>query len=189
MLIPTLIHQPQMLLMILRSTPTWVWGLLAALLWLGFTQTRDRQAGLLRVSLMPVVMMGLAIGGMTSAFGSSPMFGYAMLMWMLAVAVMFAFVGMTRAPEGTRYDATTRSFFLPGSGVPLLLIAGIFLTRYIVNVDVAMQASLARDGQYTLIVGALYGLTSGIFLGRAARLWRMAAEQHGVGFTLQRDPW
>lgn len=182
MLIPLLIQQPHMLANILRATPTWVWALLAGLLWLGFSQARDRRASLLRIAAMPVAMLALAIWGMVSAFGASPMFGYDMLMWMFAAALAFAVIGSTQAPRGTQYHAATRSFFLPGSWTPLLLIAGIFVTRYVVNVDIAMQPSLARNGQYTLIVAAIYGLCSGIFAGRAARLWRMAAESGSPGF-------
>ena len=63
---------------------------------------------------------------------------------------------------------------MPGSWVPLTLIVGIFLTKYVVGVDLAMQLSLAQDSQYTLIVAAIYGTFSGIFMGRAARLWRLA---------------
>jgi hypothetical protein len=179
MLILTLLQQPQMLFAILRATPNWVWALLAGLLWLGFAQTRHREASLVRVSLMPVVMTAFGIWGMTSAFGASSMFGYAMMMWMLAAAVSFAVVGTTRAPGGTEYHPQTRTFFLPGSWAPLMLILAIFLVRYIVNVDVRIQPALAGDGQYTLVVAAIYGLTSGIFVGRAARLWRLAAERAG----------
>jgi hypothetical protein len=64
---------------------------------------------------------------------------------------------------------------MPGSWVPMLLIVGIFLIKYIVGVDLAMQPTLALDSRYVLIVGALYGLFSGIFAGRAARLWRLVA--------------
>lgn len=188
MLISLLVQQPQMLAAILRSTPSWVWALFAALLWLGFSQARDRKAGLLRVSLMPLVMTAFAVWGMSTAFGASPMFGYAMLMWMFALSVSFALVGSMRAPQGTQYDPGTRCFFLPAGWAPLALIVGIFLTRYVVNVDIAMQPSLARDGQYTLIVAAIYGLGSGIFMGRAARLWRLAAERSGPGLIFQRDP-
>ena len=35
MLIQIATHQPQMLSAIVKHTPIWVWGLLAALLWLG----------------------------------------------------------------------------------------------------------------------------------------------------------
>src|SRR5947209_5815275 len=134
MLIPLLIQQPQILGAVLRGTPTWVWALLAALVALGVSQARDREASLLRVSVMPVVMTAFSLFGMVSAFGKSPMFGDAMLMWMLAAAVTFALVGATRGSPRTEYHAATRTFFLPGSWAPLALILGIFLTRYVVNV-------------------------------------------------------
>lgn len=176
MLIPMLMQEPQMLGTVLHNTPKFVWAILAALIAIGLSQIRDREASLLRVAFMPLVMTGFGIWGMTTGFGASPLFGYAMLMWMLAASVSFAVVGTMRAPAGAEYHPATRSFFLPGSWAPLLLIVGIFLTRYVVNVDLAMQPALARDGQYTLIVSAIYGLCSGIFVGRAARLWRLAAE-------------
>jgi hypothetical protein len=185
MLIPLVMHQPQMLAVILRGTPGWVWALLAGLVWLGLSQSRDREASLLRIAIMPVAMMALSIWGMVSAFGASPLFGYVMLMWMFAAAASFAAIGMTSPPRGTEYHPATRTFFLPGSWMPLLLIAGIFLTRYVVNVDVAMQPALARNGNYTLIVAAVYGLCSGIFIGRAARLWRLAGERGGLGLVHQ----
>ena len=39
MLIQIATHQPQMLSAIVKHTPIWVWGLLAALLWLGLPFT------------------------------------------------------------------------------------------------------------------------------------------------------
>ena len=189
MLIPMLFDHPEMLGTILARTPGWVWGLLAGLTWLGAAQLRDRNASLARVSIFPLVMTSLSVWGIAGAFGKSPMFGYVMLAWMLVAAVAFAAIGMTAAPNGTTYDAGTRTFFLPGSWVPLAMIAGIFFTRYVVNVDIAMNPALIRDGQYTVSVAAMYGLFTGAFLGRAARLWRLAAERGGAGFLLQRDPW
>jgi hypothetical protein len=187
--IPILIEHPQMLGTVLRGTPGWVWGLLAALVWLGATQLRDRQASLTRVTILPVVMTGLSIWGIAGAFGASPMFGYLMLAWMLVASIAFAAIGITSAPAGTQYDRASGTFFLPGSWVPMAMIAGIFVTRYIVNVDVAIQPGVVRDGEYTLVIAALYGLFTGTFLGRAARLWRMAAEGRMSGFALQRDAW
>jgi hypothetical protein len=189
MLVPMLIEHPQMIGAVLKGTPTWVWTLLAALTWLGLSQVRDRTAGLARIAAMPIVMIALGIWGMVSAFGHSPMFGYVMLTWMLVAATAFAVIGMREPPAGANYDTASRTFALPGSWVPMLLIVGIFLTKYMVGVDMAMQPGLARDGQYTLIVGALYGLFSGVFAGRALRLLRLATEGRGMGFMLQRDPW
>ena len=197
MLIQILTQQPQMLGTLLRNTPIWVWGLLAALTALGLVQARQRQASWARVSLLPIAMTALSIWGSVSAFGASPLFGFVMLAWLVAAAVALAVLASMPAPRGTAYDSASRSFTLPGSWVPMALIMGIFLTRYAAGVELAMQPGLARDGQFTLVVGALYGLFSGIFIARAARLWRLA---HGPlaerlldavrrRLTPQRDPW
>lgn len=185
MLISMLYHQPQMIGTIVQHTPAWVGALLAALIALGLSQVRSRSASLARTTLLPIAMTALSIWGIVGVFGRSPMFGYVMLTWMLVAAIGFAALGMTNAPRGTTYDAASRSFHLPGSWLPLAIIVAIFFTRYIVNVDVAMNPMLARDGEYTLAVAAIYGLFTGVFLGRAARLWRLAAERSGRGFLLQ----
>ncbi|MDP3821715.1 MAG: hypothetical protein Q8R33_09580 [Burkholderiales bacterium] len=181
MLLQMIVNQPQVLGAVLKGTPPWVWGLLAGLIALGLSQARPRSARLLRVSVMPVAMTGLSISGTASAFGGSPLFGYVMLAWMFAAAVALAVIAPTGAPRGTTYDAATRTFAMPGSWVPMLLILGIFMTRYVVGAELAMQPGLARDGQYALVVGALYGLFSGVFAGRAARLWRLAFQATPLG--------
>lgn len=185
----TLIQHPQMLATVVRHTPAWVWALLAALAWAGITQLRHRTAGLVRIAVLPLAMTALSLWGLAGAFGASPMLASLVLMWIAVAAVAFAFIGRMNAPHGTRYDAEARTFFLPGSWVPLALILGIFVTRYIVNVDVAITPALVADGRYTLAVAALYGLFTGIFLGRAARLWRLTPQGSGLGLLLQRDPW
>lgn len=174
MLLQMILNQPQVLGTIARNTPVWVWGLLAALMALGLTQARDRTASFARIAVMPVVMAALSLWGMFSAFGSASMFGYVLLAWLVTAAAMAVLVGSLTAPHGTRYDARSQSFALPGSLVPLVLILGIFLTRYVVGVETRIDPALARDGDYTLVVGALYGMFSGVFAGRAMRLLRLA---------------
>lgn len=185
----TLVQHPQMLGTVVRHTPVWVGALVAALAWAGITQLRDRTAGMVRITLLPLAMTGLSLWGLAGAFGGSPIIGLLLLTWIAVAAVAFAFIGRMNAPHGTRYDAEARTFFLPGSWVPLALILAIFVTRYIVNVDVAITPALVADGRYTLGVAALYGLFTGLFLGRAARLWRLAPQGSGLGLLLQRDPW
>jgi hypothetical protein len=174
MLIQILIHQPQMLGTVLKSTPVWVWGLLAALIALGLSQVRSRNASLARITVEPAVMTTLSLLGTVSTFGSSPLFGSVLLAWLAAAAASLTITATIAPPPGTIYDAVSRKFRQPGSWVPMLLILGIFLTKYVGGVDLAMQPGLARDPQYTLTTAALYGLFSGIFIGRAARLWRLA---------------
>lgn len=175
MLLQLITQHPEALGQVLRQTPTWVWGLLAALLALGASQLFHRRASLVRVSVMPVAMTAFSVYGMVSAFGGSGRLGTALTLWLLAAAAMAALALWWRmaAPTGTRFDAASRSFALPGSAVPLALIVGIFLTKYVVGIEVAMQSTLPQDALFATSVALLYGAFNGIFVARAARLWRL----------------
>lgn len=172
MLIQLVSQHPQAIGPILRNTPAWVWGLLAALLALGASQLRDRTASLARVSLLPVSMGAFSVWGTFSALGGSPLLAQVLAVWLAAAAVLFAVFAPGRA--AAQYDPVQRTYALPGSIVPLLLIVGIFLVKYVVGVELAMAPRLVQDTQYALTVAGLYGAITGIFVGRAARLWRLA---------------
>lgn len=172
MLIQLVSHHPEAIVPILRNTPTWVWALLAGLLVLGATQLRDRTASLARVSLLPVTMTAFSVWGTFTALGGSPLFAKVLGVWLAAAVVLFAALAPGRA--AAQYDPVQRTYALPGSIVPLLLIAGIFLVKYVVGVELAMAPRLVQDTQYALTVAGLYGAFTGIFVGRAARLWRLA---------------
>jgi hypothetical protein len=174
MLIQMLIARPQMIGPVLSATPYWVWFLLAGLLALGLGLLRDGTQRALRVAAMPVAMTGLSLWGIVSAFSPSALFGYVLLVWVVAALALGVAIGRTAPPEGARFDPATRRFSVPGSWVPLVLILGIFLVKYVVGVEVAMQPALAQDGGYALGYGAIYGAFSGIFAGRSIRLGRLA---------------
>lgn len=182
MLLQILVHQPQMLVPIVQQTPPWVWGLLAALLWLGASQLFDRTAGLRRVLLMPVAMTGLSVYGLASAFTGSAPAGIAAGAWLataLATTALALWFQPT-APAGTVYTGASRSFHLPGSAMPLALIVGIFLTKYGVGIELAMQPALARDSDFSLQIAVLYGVFNGLFAARSLRLWRLWRLARGV---------
>lgn len=172
MLIQLLVQHPEALGTVIRSTPTWVWGLATGLAVLGASQLKDRSASLTRVSLMPVVMTSFSVWGTLSAFGNSPLLAQAFAAWAAAAAVVFALVA--RLPAQARYDAASRRYAIPGSVVPLLLMVGIFLVKYVVGVDLTMAPQLMRDPSYALTIAALYGAFTGLFIGRATRLWKLA---------------
>lgn len=174
MLIQLVIQNPQIIGPVLKSTPGWVWGLLAALVTLGLTQVRTRKVSALRMALTPVAMTGFSLWGTASAFGSSPLFGYVLFAWAAGAIALLALMGTRQPHPAARYDAATRSFTLPGSWLPLALILGIFSVKYVVGVELVMQPALAHDGLYTLVAGGLYGLFSGAFAGRALRTFRLA---------------
>ena len=160
-----------MLLQILAHTPKWVFALFALLLWLGARQLLAGTVGLARLTIMPIAMGVLSLHGVLSAFGGTPM---ALAGW-AAAAVAAALVVLQRPlPATTRYDAATRRFHVAGSAVPLALMMGIFFTKYVVGVQLAMEPALATHLGFALPVATLYGAFAGIFAARALRMWRLA---------------
>ncbi|GAB3646550.1 DUF6622 family protein [Ramlibacter alkalitolerans] len=157
---------------IFQHTPAWVWALLAALVFLGWMQSRDRTAGLAAVSALPVGMLVYGLWGAVGAFGRSPLLPQALVLWLLAAGSVAAL--LARRPAAAWYDRATRTYDLAGSWLPLALFLAIFAVRYAVAVQLALQPALAAQGAFALPVAALYGAFSGIFLGRAMQLWRLA---------------
>jgi hypothetical protein len=160
-----------MLNQIIANTPRWVWILLLALLWLGLSQTLPRKATLKRITLMPLAMTGLSLYGTVAAFGTG---AQVLLVWLGAASLTLMRLMQRALSAESRYDPTTRSFTLPGSWVPLMLILGLFVTKYIVGALTAMQPALVHEASFSLGFAMLYGAFSGVFLARAARLWRLA---------------
>jgi hypothetical protein len=166
-----------MLIQIVSRTPLWVWGLLLVLISIGLSQLFTRTVSAKRITLMSAAMTALSLYGTLSAFGSMP---HILLGW-LAAAVAAAWLVLQRPLSAhTRYNTATRQFTVPGSWVPLVLIMGIFLTKYVVGVALSMQPALAQHTGFGLGFGSLYGAFSGAFIARAARLWRLALSHKGT---------
>jgi uncharacterized membrane protein len=160
------------LLPIVRFTPTWVWLLLAGLVALGVRQARPRTGSIVAVSIQPLAMILLSLGSTISALRASPALTSALGLWLLAALALAALVAAGQAAG--EYDPLNRRYALPGSWWPLALMLSVFTVRYVVAVRLALHPSLSLDQGFVLPVAALYGALSGLFLGRAAQVWRLA---------------
>ncbi len=169
-----------MVALIITNTPVWVWGLLAALLALGFSQTRDRTFSLPRLLITPLMLGAISLWGTISAFGAS---ATVLGSWGATTLLLLLIVTQIALPAGTGYEPARRQFAVPGSWVPMLLILGIFMTKYAVGVSLGMHPELKANGNFVLAVATLYGCFSGIFAGRAVRLLRLATRSALVNAT------
>ncbi len=163
-----------MLMQILSNTPKWVFAVFGILLWQGINQMRPRTVGITRATIAPLAMTALSLYGVVSVFGDTPQ---SLLTWVVGAALAFALYSSIARADQIRYDASRRTFVLPGSVVPLVLFMGIFLTKYAVGVSTRMHPALVHDSSFALTLGLLYGAFSGLFLARAAQLWRVALAQ------------
>jgi hypothetical protein len=110
--------------------------------------------------------------GTVGAFGRSPLVAEALALWLLAGAAIVAV--LARRPARAWYDRATRSFDVAGSWLPLALFVLVFAVRYTVAVQLALHPQLVEQRSFVLPAAALYGAFSGLFIGRAMQLWRLA---------------
>ena len=154
---------------VVRETPHWVWGVLAALTVMGFKQTLPRRRSLRSATALPLVMVLLSLYGVASAFSSQPL---ALLAWLTGVAVTLTLSQGLLVWDGIRWLEAERSVLMPGSWLPLGLLLGLFLFKYSVGLSLATIPTLAGNTGVACFVGLVYGAFSGVFLARALVVWR-----------------
>ena len=159
-----------MLLEILKRTPAWVFVLFAALVVFGVMQSRTRQVTLARVTILPIVLIGLSLSGLWSTFGGGGYPDVAIVAWIAAVVVAVLLNELAQWPREVAYASATRTFRVEGSWIPLAVMMLIFFTRYAVTVTLAIRPGLAESHWLAAGVGGAYGLMSGAFLARALRI-------------------
>jgi hypothetical protein len=136
---------------VLKGTPFWVWAILVALVVLGVKQLRPRVVTRYSVLIAPAAF--LLVGLMAAGRGPT---GFSA--WALTLSAVAAFTFFVWQPTaGARYDAGTDRLNLPGSVIPMLLI------------NPALRTELVWQVGPAVVLGAL----SGVFIGRAATLFRM----------------
>ncbi len=160
-----------MFIEIVRHTPIWVWGLLAVLIALGLSQTRDRQMGLERVTILPLAMIALSVSGVLSAFGHLPI---ALGGWALGVGAALVLGRRFTAARGAAWSSQSAKLHVPGSWLPLVLIVALFALKYCAGISLSMHPELAVDAAFAGPMSLAYGSFSGLFLARAWSLRSLA---------------
>jgi hypothetical protein len=162
---------------VLSHTPGWVWAVLASLLVAGALQMRPRTIGLARATALPLALMALSLAGVATVFGTPASFGA----WAVGALVSAAIVSRGGAQRGARWSATDRVFHLPGSALPLVLMLGIFCTRFAVGASVAIHPGLVHVPAFAAAACLAYGAFSGVFGARVWLLWRLSRQTLRLG--------
>ncbi|MCB2018807.1 MAG: hypothetical protein KDF54_15055 [Hydrogenophaga sp.] len=160
MLIQLLTQHPEALVDIVSRTPHWVWGLFAGLLLLGITQLRDRRLGLRRALLPTLGLTAFALFSLGKDLAPTPWLASGLLVWLTAAATVLALVARRAPRPGTAYDPASGRFSVPGSVMPLLTILAIFLLKYTLGIELAMQPALRFEASFALAMAAGYGAPS-----------------------------
>lgn len=163
-----------MLIAIVQHTPVWVWGLLCALVALGFSQTRAREMSLLRVQIVPVLLVALSLSGVFSAFGHFPV---ALVGWAAGLGAALTLARNAVTARGAAWSSSTGTLHVLGSWLPLLLMVGLFGIKFFAGVSLAMNPALASNAAFAGWCCLAYGSISALFLARALSLRKLASSE------------
>ena len=147
---------------IIRGTPLWVWGLLALVLYLGYTSTRDRTIDARRALILPLAMFGMSLSFMLG--GAVP--AEVLAPWGVALALGAAGGAGLGLASGAAPGEKPMTIDLKGEWLSLALIIAMFSSRYVFAVMIAMTPGLASDLSFLITRAAVVGLLGGLFLGR-----------------------
>jgi non-heme chloroperoxidase len=165
------VEQKPLLVQIIERTPSWVFVLFFVLVGLGYVQSRNRTVRRGSVAIIPLAMIALSLYGVLSAFGVAPA---GLVFWLLGVGIA-VWLGLNLpSPRGLSFSSESRSFFVPGSWIPLGLMMAIFFTKYAVNVIQARHLPIATGLIFIGAASLCYGILSGAFLVRALVIRRAA---------------
>jgi hypothetical protein len=156
-----------MLAQIILHTPVWVWAILAFLVYRGMLASIDRETTIRQVLILPLVLLALSIQGIASTFGAN---GTAGLSWFACAVVGSVLTWLLFRRDSIAAHPGRGVIFQRGSWMPMMLMMGIFLTKYAVAVLLAMQPQRGQDALFVASVCGLYGVFNGIFIGRLLRI-------------------
>ena len=158
---------------VLSHTPAWVFALFLVLLVFGLMQTRTRTVGRLPALLLPAGMIALSIAGIQSSFG---LVLVPVTSWAIALAIASLVGHALFRDQRVSYDASAKTYFVPGSWVPLVVIMAIFFAKYVYAVMNALNAAVISTTPFVVGLSAVYGVLSGYFAARALNLISLTRE-------------
>jgi hypothetical protein len=156
-------------LAIIQGTPDWVWVLLVFLAYRGYKALQGGTSPLSKLAIVPLIFAGLGIAHLVA----EPLAGWAaVLTWMIGVGAGIAAGVFTASRTRFIVDPVARTVMLPGSFVPLLLIAVTFIAKFWLGFEMATVAYLPALTTYAAIDAAVSGIVAGIFAGRFFTYWK-----------------
>jgi hypothetical protein len=161
-----------MLHQILVRTPSYVWILLAFLIYRGWLASRDREMPLFNIFVIPAVMLGLSLNELLNRFG---LHSVPLLCWGAGLLAGTAIAARLAAPVSA--DRAKGTISQQGSWVPLVTMLMVFIVKYATAVTFAVKPALAASAVVALPVALLFGLMNGALAGRvlpALQAWRQA---------------
>ena len=153
----------------LTKIPPWVFVIFFALLALGLRHARTRRVAPRALVMLALAMAGLSFYGVIAAFGARPA---PLLGWTAGMAASLALGARVFGPKGMAQAAGQVE--VPGSWLPLGLMMGIFMAKFVLGMGTAMGWPVVGQAWFAVAASLVFGLFSGGFAARARAVWSFA---------------
>lgn len=156
-----------MVLDILRDTPLWVWFVAGLLWWRGHALTRSQITSGGRLFILPAVFLVMSLAATVTTFDARlPI----MVAWVLGAITAALIWASSRQSEDLLFNRQNRTYRVPGSGVPLVLIMVAFCARYAIGIALAQHDDLRASMLFGVSSAFIFGSIGGAFMGRALNI-------------------
>jgi hypothetical protein len=167
---------------ILAHTPTWVWVLLAFLVYRGLVAMRPREVSPSRSLIVPLIFFVWGGAGLLSrSDGLALNVALFVCALLIGLAIGRALVSLSPAP---RLSRATGLLAMPGSPVTLILVCVAFAVKYVGSVALALTPQAAAHAELSSLMAAAGGLFAGLFWGRTLGQFQRALQTDGQPVTL-----
>ncbi len=145
---------------IVAHTPTWVWLVMALVLWLGLQGLRPRVVPVWRPALLPLVGLTMSLTGVAQALHP----GLALAGWSAAflLALPLGHAIGRRRPIRRRPDGRLE---ISGGWFALIFGVSIFAVRYALGVLFGVAPALAHQPLWIGLSAAIGGFIAGVGVG------------------------
>lgn len=161
---------------ILQHTPSWVWVLLAFLVFRGVQSMRGGTTKIYRLAIVPVIF---TLWGLYGLITQPTMNWLACSAWLAGVLLGLASGFAMARRSAMTADRIHGTITLPGSPVPLMLMLLIFIVKFWLGFALATHAT-PPDSPYPILAALVSGLVAGIFVGRFSAYVQAIRHQDSV---------
>jgi hypothetical protein len=147
---------------IVAGTPWWVYVLFIYLMRLGFYATKSHIIPVKKIFIMPMIFLVLSI---VSMFGMA-LNAFNLSIWVASILVGAVLGWLQYKALRIKAVKNKASLYVPGTWSLLIIITLIFSIKYYFGYTISIDPNVLMQPQYTAWILGLYGLFSGLFIGR-----------------------
>jgi hypothetical protein len=162
------------MIQILLGTPIWVYPLFILTIWLGVSAARQSTRDMMALLRLPLIFLVWSIASLLMGSNTGM---FAILIW-LGGASLGAGVGYTlfRTANLVLNAEGGRSVIVPGTWFTLIFSVTIFAINYLFGYLRATAPELLLSAPYFIMMPAISGVSSGVFVGQTAAYARKYIE-------------